>query len=56
MKVTKEYPPPMPPAEYVLRLSYEELHDLYHTMLDLGRCRILSPAESDFYQALKEHA
>jgi DUF971 family protein len=47
-----------PEVEYVLRLSYTDLHDLYHMMLNFHRkpeCN-LTYAEQEFFQALREHA
>jgi hypothetical protein len=58
MKITKEQAPP-PPREYVLRLDYTDLHDLYHFMLKVsgGPFGIRTDTiEWEFFQALKEHA
>jgi DUF971 family protein len=47
-----------PETEYVLRLSYADLHDLYHMMLELSRAGTISftSTEDRFFEALRAHA
>lgn len=47
-----------PPPEFVLSLSYKELHDLYRIMLErfLECDRGVGSTEDTFFHALKEFA